>query len=249
MVCVLNLVIFCISQTSSAFITPFFSGEIKTCRPLSTAWKDRIESWCLYEDDNIFVLNKPADLACQGGSGQKISLDELMKRYSDQQFRLVHRLDKPTTGILIFAKSLKSAQNLSEFFHERSIEKVYWALVHGAPSPSRGRINLPIFVDGQSTEALTFYQIQKQFQHPKHGLISFVHLLPRTGRKHQLRIHMAHKGHPIVGDMTYGSPSFAQDWQAETPLFLHCHQVTLPSGLQLKADPPELFMNLIRPFS
>lgn len=193
---------------------------------LSPLWHMRLNELLVYEDDNILVFNKPSGLACQGGTGQKISFDALLKAWRpDKTLRLVHRLDRPTTGVFLVAKNLRWAQILTQKFHDHEIQKTYQALVHGHVEKS-GRVALSLMrqgekmvpaPSGQGLVALTRYEVIHR------GLIegkkvSWVALYPKTGRTHQLRVHLQTLGHPIIGDDTYGS--FFQ-----CALALHCARI------------------------
>lgn len=195
---------------------------------LTSTWQKRVESWILYEDDHLIVLNKPQGIACQGGSGQTYHLDEIMKSFRpEESIRLIHRLDIETTGVLIMARTLLCAQTLSESFRDKQIGKTYWALVHGHPR-SRGNVDFslerqgPRMIVSRASTALpsfTSYKTKETFISPEGDYFAWIELLPRTGRMHQLRTHMASIDHPIVGDLLYGSPM-------KGPIALHCHSLS-----------------------
>jgi 23S rRNA pseudouridine955/2504/2580 synthase len=189
-----------------------------------------LKAMTLYEDADVLVLNKPAGLAVQGGSGTTRHVDQMIEVLRDakgQKPRLVHRLDKETSGCLVIAKTRFAATELTGSFRHRSARKIYWALVAGVPKPKQGRIStylakeeseddtimrVAAHGDEGASHAVTYYAVVETSAQK----LAWVSLKPVTGRTHQLRAHMAHIDHAIVGDPKYFNK---ENWQ-------------LPGGLQ-----------------
>jgi 23S rRNA pseudouridine955/2504/2580 synthase len=191
---------------------------------------DAVKAMTLYEDADVMVLNKPAGLAVQGGSGMTRHVDQMLEAMRDakgQKPRLVHRLDRETSGCLLIAKTRFAASALTGAFRHRSARKIYWALVAGVPKPKQGRIStylakeeneeesimrIAAHGDEGASHAVTYYAVVETSAQK----LAWVSLKPVTGRTHQLRAHMAHIDHAIIGDPKYFNK---ENWQ-------------LPGGIQ-----------------
>ena len=152
----------------------------------------------IFEDKNILVFNKPSGFAVQGGSRVKISLDALLGHFKSENLvrpKLVHRIDKKTSGLIIVARNLEYAQNLGQQFKSRKIKKEYLLLINGCPRITNGFINTPIILNNKRLDSLTYYSVLKTKNN-----ISLVIAYPYTGRKNQLRKHFAFLGYPILGE-------------------------------------------------
>ncbi|MBN9585870.1 MAG: RluA family pseudouridine synthase [Afipia sp.] len=206
---------------------PKGGGELSEA---ATRTLEDLRKMILFEDADVMVLNKPAGLAVQGGSGMTKHVDQMLEVMRDakgQKPRLVHRLDRETSGCLLIAKTRFAASALTGSFRHRSARKIYWALVAGVPKPKQGRIStylakeeseedsimrVAAHGDEGAAHAVTYYAVVEASAQK----LAWVSLKPVTGRTHQLRAHMAHIDHAIVGDPKYFNK---ENWQ-------------LPGGLQ-----------------
>ena len=216
---------------------------------LSDADIKEIRSWVIYEDDAVIALNKPAGLPTQGGTGQTRHVDGLLDalRSGDHRPKLVHRLDKDTSGALLLGRTPKAAAALAKAFQSRETDKRYWALVAGTPRERDGRISVRMdkvatkghermVVSADGKLSVTDYSVIESAGQ----MACWLALKPHTGRTHQLRLHCAEMGHPIVGDGKYGGQAAFLTGAVSRKLHLHSRFVTFPhpDGGQLTVTAP-----------
>ncbi|MCY4413915.1 MAG: RluA family pseudouridine synthase [Alphaproteobacteria bacterium] len=160
-----------------------------------------IESICIFEDNKVWVCNKPCGLAVQDGTSIERSLDALLRAYSHHKglsrIRLVHRIDRETSGVMVCAKNRESAECLRKEFASRSVQKTYHALVVGHVKRD-GVIKRALQCDGGLQDAVTRYEVIRSNE-----AASLLKIVPLTGRKRQIRRHLASIGHPIIGDQLF----------------------------------------------
>ncbi|HEV7462977.1 MAG TPA: RluA family pseudouridine synthase [Methyloceanibacter sp.] len=209
---------------------------------LSKADRDFLASITLYEDDDLLVVNKPPGIAVQGGTKTTHHIDRLLEGLGDgpeTRPRLVHRLDRDTSGVLVIAKRRSVAAKLGRAFQTRSVRKIYWALLHGVPRPPQGKVEAAL-VKASGPEgdrvrkarageqdvaqsAVTHYAVVDRAGQQ----VAFVSLKPVTGRQHQLRAHMAILGHPILGDEKYHGDKDLPEG-VPSKLHLHARRISFP---------------------
>ncbi len=196
---------------------------------------EKFLSYIIYKDENIVAINKPAQLAVQGGSGINVSVDDMLDcllKQTDQNERpqLVHRLDKDTSGVLLIALNKKTAEHLTKLFKDKTITKTYLAMVDGIVKKDSGEINIAlrkkfvgknekVYPDKEGKEAITKYKLLKTYAD-----CSLLELKPLTGRTHQLRVHCKEIGHPIINDIKYGGLKVARKNLTEN-LCLHAWKI------------------------
>lgn len=199
-----------------------------------------VQGLVIHRDRDVIAINKPPGLAVQGGTGTTRHLDGMLDALrfdAEERPRLVHRLDRDTSGVMLLARSARAAAQLSEAFRGKSARKIYWALVAGVPRPLQGKIDLALAKEGgpagervaaddDGKRAITLYSVLDRLG----DKAAWLALLPLTGRTHQLRVHCAEAlGTPIVGDHKYGGD------RADLPgqeigrhMHLHARKLVLP---------------------
>jgi len=226
----------------------------------------------IYEDGAVIAVNKPSGLATVRQRNASQGLADILSDRSPEKIFVVHRLDKETSGVILFAKNARSHRELSGQFEHRTVTKIYLGLVEGAVEDDEATINLPISPEKKNRfkmhidkkggkESVTRFSVEKRFQH-----YSLLKITPRTGRMHQIRVHLWAFGHPIVCDALYGSknPLFLskikrhyrpRDDRQEKPILsrlaLHAERLAFVhpetgKPFELKADIPKDFRLTLR---
>ncbi|MGB4057557.1 MAG: RluA family pseudouridine synthase [Alphaproteobacteria bacterium] len=204
--------------------------------------KDRafIKSLVLYDDGDVLALNKPADLATQGGTKMKRHIDGLLDALKNKEGvkpRLVHRLDKDTSGVLLLARSAQAARALGDIFKGREAKKIYWAIVTPTPEVRQGTIKASLIkAGGPRKEKVIVDEKEGKKAKTEYSVIedvgaraAFVAFWPRTGRMHQIRVHAVTMGCPIVGDGKYGGSAAKVDSMEHAKrMHLHARRIICP---------------------
>lgn len=200
----------------------------------------------IFEDDNLIIIDKPSGIAVHGGSGIANGVIEIMRviRSEEKDLELVHRLDRQTSGCLLLAKNRPALLELHELLRENLIDKRYFALVQGYWQDDESTVNFPLLKeraesglrtvkvskDGQAST--TQFSVKRHFDHR----MTLLEAKPLTGRMHQIRVHAAHSGHPILGDEVYGKRTLNRELKKQglKRLFLHAHTLSfmLPSTMK-----------------
>jgi len=232
-------------------------------RPVDRKEEREIRASVIHQDDDLLVLNKPPGLAVQGGSGTFRHVDGMLDalRFGDaERPRLVHRLDKDTSGVLVLARTAPAARWLTKAFKDKTVRKLYWAVVAGVPRLEQGEISLPlkkatankrervVSDDAGGQAALTLYRVLDRAG----STAALLAMEPLTGRTHQLRVHAAEVLEtPILGDGKYGGRDAFLDSEGLTNrLHLHARALRIPkpdgSRLDVQAPLPQHFEAALR---
>ena len=218
--------------------------------------EDALRRMLIHEDDKVFVFNKPSGLAVQGGSGVARHVDGMLETLINRKGekpRLVHRLDRDTSGVLVVARTRGAAVKLTAAFRERTTTKLYWALVKGVPkkredkisswlvkepSPDGDRVRVARHGEEGADHAVSYYRVIETAGQA----LSWLEMEPHTGRTHQLRVHAAEMGCPIIGDPKYfvADTNWTFPGGIQNRLHLHARYISIPhpDGGRLEATAP-----------
>jgi len=217
---------------------------------VSASLQDVLEAAICFEDQHLLVLNKPAGIAVHGGSGISLGVVESLRQLRPlvPHLELAHRLDRDTSGCLVLAKKRSILKQLQAAFADRTVKKCYWALLagtwRGLPSVTvdakleknilqSGERMVRVSAQGKPSE--THFSLIKNF-----SKACWVEVRPETGRTHQIRVHSAFLGHPVVGDDKYGTPGDARALQLKKRLYLHARSIQFTLGDKLYQFEAEL---------
>jgi len=212
------------------------------------------EALVIHKDSSVLVINKPSGLATQGGSGIKEHVDGLLEHLTfgkRQRPRLVHRLDRDTSGVLVVARTVPAAVALSESLRRRGAEKIYWALTRGVPDRPRGRIRSALGKEKVGRDE-KMREVEPESEGARSAVTDYVvvdtvgrefawvAVKPVTGRTHQIRVHLASLGTPIVGDFKYGGAAARGRGEIDNRLHLHARSIDIahPDGGRLSVAAP-----------
>ncbi len=213
----------------------------------------------LHEDNHLIAVNKPAGWLVQGDATGDTPLAEYVKEYIRIRYKkqgeafigVIHRLDRPVSGVVIFARTSKGLARMNKLFQERKIEKTYWAITAERPKPIEGHLTHYILKDSSRNVARAYDQIGKRTQNAKKadldykllgriGSLNLLEVKPLTGRPHQIRVQLSKIGCPIWGDVKYGFNRGNQDGS----IHLHCRALSFihpvkKEPVYIEADPPD----------
>ena len=213
----------------------------------------------LYEDNHLIAVNKPAGMLVQGDQTNDKPLSDYVKAYIKARYNkpgdvflgTIHRIDRPVSGLVIFARTSKALTRMNKLFQEREIKKTYWALTDARPEPFKGHLENYIAKDSSRNKAKVLMGPSRRHPDAKIGVLDYeligelsnrymVEVKPKTGRPHQIRVQLANIGCPIMGDIKYGSSWAANDGN----IFLHSRALEFihpvkKEPVRILADPPE----------
>ena len=212
----------------------------------------------IYEDNHLIAINKPAGWLVQGDETRDKPLSEWVKEYIKVRYKkpgdvflgVIHRLDRPVSGVVVFARTSKALTRMNELFKERKVEKTYWAITSTRPDPLKGHLSHYLLKDPTRNIVKAYDQLGRRTAEAKLAELDYElmaeighnHLLevhPITGRPHQIRVQLSKMGWPIKGDVKYGSPSGLDDGS----ISLHCRELAFEhpvkkERIRIEADPP-----------
>ena len=225
-------------------VPPIQAAPVAAARPADARNRVELEPLVLYRDEQVIVLNKPFGLPVQGGPGIVRHLDGMLGGLVDpvsggERPRLVHRLDRDTSGVMLLARTRGTAGKLAAAFRTREVQKTYWAVVVGRPVPPEGRIEAALTrIGGPRGERTALAEPGDEdvaraitdFRTLDHAgrKLAWLELSPLTGRTHQLRVHCTAIGAPILGDLKYGEGGGFVDGLPDEHLHLHARSLRLP---------------------
>lgn len=243
-----------------------YRGDVVRIAPIKLATRDKpiisqdfansLLDRVVYEDDGLIVLNKPSGIAVHGGSGLDFGVIEAMREVTGKKYlELVHRIDKDTSGLLMIAKKRSTLKNLQEYLRDKTIQKSYLCIVKGQPVLNAQQIDAPLLRftlasgerrvkvdahDAQSKSSQTDIEVLARFE--INGIpVSLIKAMPMTGRTHQIRVHLTHIGHPILGDDKY----YPADKTGVRRLCLHAWQLQIPDYEAIIAPLPTELSELL----
>jgi 23S rRNA pseudouridine955/2504/2580 synthase len=223
--------------------------------PVRDADAQFVQSLVIHRDEDVIAINKPPGLAVQGGTGTPRHLDgmlDALRFEAEERPRLVHRLDRDTSGVMLLARNARAAARLGEAFRGKSTRKIYWAVVAGVPKPAQGKIDMALAkeagpagermaADDEGKRAITLYTTIERIG----DQAAWLALMPLTGRTHQLRVHCAEAlGTPVLGDLKYGRDAAKLPGDAiAQKLHLHARTLAVPRSdgtmLEISASLPD----------
>lgn len=238
---------------------PPLQDDIMTDNKSNVSKRDAefIRSLVIYKDENIIVLNKPSGLAVQGGTNTQRHIDGMLSALcfeKNEVPKLVHRIDKDTSGILLLARNRKYAELLTKAFKDKEIKKTYLAVVQGCPKQDEMLIDAPLLKQGERMVVAADGQkalSEMRLLDNAGDKFALVELSPQTGRTHQLRAHMKYIGNPIVGDDRYFIEKKAKINDMTDKLYLHAYKIDLTNiykKLIIIAEVPEYFSQVLANF-
>ncbi|MEM9916920.1 MAG: RluA family pseudouridine synthase [Bacteroidota bacterium] len=214
----------------------------------------------LYEDNHLIAVNKPGGWLVQGDRTGDVPLSEFVKTYIKLRYKkpgdvflgTIHRLDRPVSGTVIFARTSKGLERMNRLFQERKVQKVYWALTAQRPYPLQGHLEHYILKDPAKNKSKALDQIGRRTKDAKLGSLDYkmigeidgkhlIEVKPITGRPHQIRVQLSTMGYPIIGDLKYGYKNANPDGC----IHLHCRSLSFEHPVKkvpvtIEADPPDV---------